>query len=120
MGSARIDPGTSAFGEISAMSRSISLMLLCLARWQLPTRNHAKNTWKTCGRAAGSDAFGCNRFRHAKALRAEGEHRGVRVLEIEFPPIDLGDVGEHGSCVAPVLLDQGREVAEQLLLLNVL
>jgi hypothetical protein len=87
---------------------------------ELPARDHAKNAGKTTGRATCSDAPRGNRLGHVKALRTEGEHRGESVLEVELSPIDLGDVGEHDGGVATVLIDQVGEIAEELLLLDVL
>jgi hypothetical protein len=90
------------------------------AEVELSARDHAKNAGKTTGRATCSDAPRGNRFRHVKALRAEGEHRGKCMLEVELPPIDLCNVGEHDGGVATVLIDQVGEVAEELLILNLL
>jgi len=78
-----------------------------------------KNAGKTRGRAAGSDPFRSNCFGHVKALRAEGKHRGASVLQIQFSAIDLPDIRERGGGVASVALDQGREVAEQVVLVEV-
>ena len=87
---------------------------------KLPARNHAQNAGKTTGRATCSNTPRRNRLRHAKACRAESEHRGARVLEVELPPVDLRDVGEQDGGVAAVLVDQRREITEQLLLVDVL
>jgi hypothetical protein len=86
--------------------REMASKLMNAAEVQLPTCDHAKNTGKTTGRATCSDAPRRDRFRHVKALRTEGKHRGERMLEVELSPIDLGDVGEHGGGIAPVFVDQ--------------
>jgi hypothetical protein len=85
------------------------------AEMEFPTRNHARNAGKTTGRTTCSDASRRNRFRHMKTRRAESEHRGARVLQVQLASVDLRDVREHGGGVAAVLLDQGGELAEQML-----
>ena len=42
------------------------------------------------------------------------------MLEVQLPPIDLGDVREHGRGGALVVVDQSCEVAEQSVLVEVL
>jgi hypothetical protein len=86
---------------------------------QLPTFDHAKNAGKSTGRAAGSDTFRSDGFRHAKPLHAERKHRGTRVLEVQLPPIDFADIGKHGGRIATVSLNQGREVAKQVFFVEV-
>jgi hypothetical protein len=98
----------------------VSRELMNAAQMKLPTCDHAINAGKTTGRATCSDAPRRDRFRHVKALRTEGKHRGERMLEVELSLIDLGDVGEHGGGIAPVLVDQSGEVAEQLVLVSAL
>ena len=87
---------------------------------ELSARDHAKNAGKSVGRTACPDALGRNCLRHVKALRTKREHRGERMLEVQLSPIDLGDVREHGRGVAPVFADQSCEVAEQLVLVEML
>jgi hypothetical protein len=81
---------------------------------------HAKNAGKTTGRAACSDALGRNCLRHAKALRTKRKHRRERMLEVEFSPIDLRDVSQHGGGVASIFVDELGAVAKQLMLVNTL
>jgi hypothetical protein len=42
------------------------------------------------------------------------------LLEVQLPTIDLGDVREHDGGAAPIFVDQSSEVAEQLVLVEVL
>ena len=94
--------------------------LMNTAEMELPTRDHPKNAGKITGRAAGSDALGCNCFRHPKTTCAERKHRRARVLEVQLSPIDLGDVREHGGGVASISVDKFGEVAKQLVLVDAL
>jgi hypothetical protein len=79
------------------------------AEVRLPSRDHAQNAGKTTGRATCSNSPRRHRFGHVKPLRTEREHRGVRVLQVQFSVIDLRDVGEqrggvaanHSCCMAP-------------------
>jgi hypothetical protein len=86
---------------------------------ELPTRDHVKNAGKSVGRAAGSDTLRGDCLRHVKASRAESEHRGARVLEVQLSAIDLRDVGEQRGGVAAVSVHQGREVPEEVLFVEV-
>jgi hypothetical protein len=89
------------------------------AEVELPARDHAQNAGKTTGRTTCSDAPRRNRFGHVKALRTESEHRRTRVLEIELPPIDFGNVREQRSGVATIFYDKVREVLEEVVLVEV-
>jgi hypothetical protein len=99
--------------------REVARQLVNPTQVDFPACDHAQNAGKTTGRATCSDAPRRNCFGHVKARRAESEHRGARVLEIQFSSIDLRDVREQRGRVATVFLNQGGEVAEQMFFVEI-
>ena len=60
--------------------------------------------------------FGGDRLGHAELLRAEREHRGVGLREVEAPAIDLTNVGQELGAAAAVFVEQLRQITEETLL----
>ena len=82
----------------------------------LASGQHIQDAGKTTGRAAASDALVGDGLRHPEASRTEREHRRAGMLQVQFPPIDLGDARNKRRGVLSILVDKAREFREKAVL----